>query len=191
MQLNGIERVRGFTLLEVMIVAAMVAAILLMSMSMTWLGVQTAARSSAQSSVQGQARNAVEAIARELKDSSENSSGWEIGENPTPYDEFYGQDVGKISFSRCVGYDAELELLQWSVAVTYEFTPPDGDEPGKLTRTINGIRMVVCDRVSAFIVNYSPDAGSCEITVTVSTTDPVDPGLVTRASYSTSQVLRN
>ena len=144
-----------------------------------------------QGMVQEEARHVVAAIVRELKDSGEECTGWEIGLNPDPPSQYYEQEASRISFSRCIGYDPALEMLQWGPAVTYELDPAVGEEPAKLARTENGVRVGVCDHVGAFTVCYMPDDSLVVITLTVQREDPESRGDLIRASYTTSVRLRN
>ena len=99
--------------------------------------------------------------------------------------------MNRISFSRCVGYDPALEMLQWGPVVTYDYEAPVGAEPGKLVRTENGTTVSVCDHVSAFTVCYLPDDSLVSVTLTVEREDPESPEHTIRASYTTSVRLRN
>jgi Tfp pilus assembly protein PilE len=182
---------RGFTLLEMAVVALTMAVILVTTILLLKAGLGASSRSAAQGMVQEEARRSVERIARELKDSSEESTGWEVGVNPVPYTQYYDNDVSRISFSRCTGYDATHDLLQWGPVVVYEHQPAAGSEPGKLVRLENGARMTVCDHVSEFAVHYQPDDKVMIVSLTVQTPDLESPGHVVRASYSDRVKLRN
>jgi len=182
---------RGFTLLEVFLAAAILAIILVVTMTLWSAGVRTSSRSALQGSVQEEAGRAMERLARELKDSGEQSTGWQVGVDPAPYDQFYGQDVGRISFSRCVGYDAGLELLEWSPVVTWEFVPGAGAQPGTLVRTENGNATPVCSNVNAFTLRYEADRSTVVITLVIQQENPESRGQFVRASYTTTVALRN
>ena len=191
MKRKPFEHNRAFSLLELFLAASILAIILVVSMTLLSTGVNTSSRSALQGSVQEEAGRSVERLARELKDSGEASTGWEVGVDPSPYDQFYNEEVMKISFSRCVGYDAELELLQWSPVVTYEFVPGAGAQPGTLNRTEGGSTTTVCDHVNAFTVRYDPTKSTVVIMLTVQQENPESRGHFVRASYTTTVGLRN
>jgi len=181
----------GFTLLEVLLTAALVALILIASVGLLSSGMKTTAQSVTQGSVQEEADRVLERLGRELKDSGVTSTGWEIGINPSPADQFYGQEVTRISFSRCTGYDADMEMLQWGPVVSYQYIAADGAEPGRLVRSENGTTVTVCDNVQDFAACYDADESLMTIRVTVQRENPGSRGHFIRASYTTSVRLRN
>jgi Tfp pilus assembly protein PilV len=182
---------RAFTLIELFLAAALVAMILIVSISLLSTGWQTSAQSTAQGSVQAEADRLIERLARELKDSSEQSTGWQVGANPSPADQFYGQPVSRISFSRCTGYDPGLEALEWSPVVTYNFVPPFNGQVGRVTRTENNFTVTVCEQVQTFEIVYDADERMVNVTLVVQRNNPLDAGRAVRAAYTTGVRLRN
>ncbi|HUW58111.1 MAG TPA: hypothetical protein VMZ92_15845 [Planctomycetota bacterium] len=182
---------KAFTLLEVLLAAVLVGVMLAVGITFLRAGMGASSRTMTQGVVQERVRQVVEVMVRELKDTGETCTGWTVGENPDPADQYYGQDVAVISFSRCVGYDPALELLQWGPVVTYEYEPPVGEEPGKLVRTEDGTRVNVCDNVSAFTVCYVQEDSAMTVTLTVECADPGNAEHTIRVSYTTNVNLRN
>jgi len=185
------ESRKAFTLLEVLLVSVIAAVILAATINLVRSGIAASSRTVAQGAVQEEVCRVVDALSRELKDAGEECTGWAVGPNPSPPSQYYGQDVSKISFSRCIGYDPALELRQWGPVVTYEHEGAVGDEPGKLTRTEGGVCVVVCDRVSQFLVRYTQDNSVVVVTLTVECDDPESPGHTIRASHTRNVRLRN
>jgi prepilin-type N-terminal cleavage/methylation domain-containing protein len=182
---------RGFTLLETLIVATIAAVILGVTMALLQAGLGTSQRSATQGEVQEEARRTVEAIAREMKDSSEASAGWMVGANPSPYAQYYDTDVSVISFSRCVGYDTTRRMMLWGAPISYAFTPPSGSEPGKLTRAENGVQVSACDHVTAFTAHYDPNDRRMILSLTVERPDPNQASYAIRADCVKQVRLRN
>ena len=182
---------KGFTLLEVVLAALIAGAALAVAVTFLRAGMGASSRTMTQGVVQERVRQVVEVMVRELKDTGETCTGWTVGENPNPAGQYYDQDVSVISFSRCVGYDPALEMLQWGPVVTYEYGPPVGEEPGKLVRTENGMRTEVCDHVGAFTARYVQEDSAVTVTLTVERADPENAEHTIRASYTTSVRLRN
>lgn len=191
MRRSGRNSTRAFTLLEVLIASLLLAVMLAVSINLLRAGMSTSSGTVTQGIVQEEARHVVEAFVRELKDAGEVCTGWEVGPNPDPSTQYYGQDVGTISFSRGIGYDPALEMLQWGPVVTYEYEEAVGEEPGKLVRTEGGVRTAVCNYVSDFRVCYEPNDSVVTVTLAVQRLDPDSPDHFVRASYSTSVKLRN
>ncbi len=183
---------KGFGLLELVVVTALAGVILLLTMGLLRTGLGTSSRSATQGTVQEEARRTVESVMRELKDSGESSTGWEIGVMPNPYTQYYDTDVNRIRFSRCIGYDAATDLLLWGPAVTYVHEPPSaGGEPGKLMRIENGVQTRVCDHVTAFTVRYVPDERLIIVSLTVEMPDPESRTHTIRADCTERVRLRN
>jgi prepilin-type N-terminal cleavage/methylation domain-containing protein len=185
------ESRKAFSLLEVLLVSVIMAVILAVTINLVRSGLSASSRTVTQGATQEEACRVVDALSRELKDSGEGCTGWAVGLNPSPPSQYYGQDVSRISFSRCIGYDPTLELLQWGPVVTYEYQNAVGDEPGKLARTEGGVRVTVCDHVSQFLVHYMPDNSVVVVTLTVECDDPESPGHTIRASHTRNVRLRN
>lgn len=182
---------RGFTLLELAVVTLIAGVILAATVGLLRAGLGSSSRSATQGLAQEEARRTVEAIARELKDSGESSTGWEVGVSPNPYTQYYDNDVRRVRFSRCVAYDAVNDLRLWGPMVTYEHQPASGAESGKLVRTENGVQMPVCDHVSAFAFRYVPDERLAILSLTVEHVDPGNRDHVIRADCTKRVRLRN
>jgi hypothetical protein len=165
--------------------------VFLLTFDVVQSGVKLSSRSAAQGMVQENARQVVETIVREVKGAGEDCTGWEVGVNPDPVDQFYDQEVGRISFSRCVGYDSGLELMEWGPVVTYEFEPAIGDEPGKIVRIENGTRVAVCNNVTTFTVTYDSGSSVLAVSATLQVEDPESPGNMIGASYTGNAKLMN
>lgn len=185
------KSVKAFSLLELLIASVIMVILIGASFSLLRTGLGASSTTVTQGIVQERARGVVEALAREMKDTGEQCTGWEVGLDPDPVSQHYGQDVSKISFSRCVGYDPALEMLQWGSVVTYEHEPAQGEEPGKLVRTEGGAHVTVCDHVTEFAVCYQPDESAVVITLTVQRESPESRGHFISASYATTVKLRN
>ncbi|KPJ53698.1 MAG: hypothetical protein AMS16_05155 [Planctomycetes bacterium DG_58] len=182
---------KAFSLLEMLVASLIMVLLVGASINLLRAGLGTSSATVAQGVVQDQARAGAETLARELKDTGVECTGWAVGANPDPVSQYYGQEVNQISFSRCVGYDPALEMLQWGPVVTYQWEPPAGDEPGKLLRTEGGTKIIVCSYVSQFVACYEPDDSVMVITLTVTHPYPGQPGHFVRASYATAVKLRN
>lgn len=181
----------GFSLLEVMVASVLIGLVMAVGVHCMLRGIGVNSRALTQGSVQELARSTVEALLRELKDSGESCTGWAVGLNPAPASQYYDQDVTQLSFSRCIGYDAALDTLQWGSVVTFSYQPAQGDEPGKVIRTENGVQTIVCDRVSDFRACYFAVDGQLQLTLTVTDEDPQSPGHLIVASHTASVTLRN
>ena len=191
MRISCAARSRAFTLIEVLIASVIAAMILALSIHFMMAGLGVHTRCLTQGTIQDQARQGIETIIRELKDSGEGCTGWAVGINPNPASQFYDQDVTRVGFSRCVGYDPAQDLLLWGPVVSYSFQPAQGAEPGKLVRTESGVPTLVCDRVVDFHVRFLPMTAKFQVTLTVQCPDPESPGHFIRASYQSSVKLRN
>lgn len=181
----------GFTLLEVLIASVLMALAMGIGMHCLLAGMKVNSRTLTQGTVQEQARQCLDSMVRELKDSGEGCTGWAIGLNPTPASQFYDIDVNQVSFSRCTGYDAASDLLSWGPVVKLSFQPPQGMDLGKVVRTEGGVQTLICDGVADFHMHYVSLTGELQLTLTVARWDPVSPGHVISASHTTAVKLRN
>lgn len=181
----------GFTLLEVLIASVLLGLVLAVGVHCLMAGMRVDERTMTQGTVQEQTRQTLDKIVRELKDSGEGCTGWAIGLNPSPATQYYDQDVTRISFSRCTGYNAATDLLTWGPVETFSYQPAQGAEPGKVVRTENGVQTMICDGVSDFHMRYVSTEGRLELTLTVVRRDPESPGHTINASHTTSVKLRN
>ena len=182
---------RGFTLIEVLL--ALVLAALVMGAALTFFltGIGANSRCLTQGSVLEEARRAVEAMTQEVKDSSESCTGWEIGVDPLPPDQYYDTEVTQVSFSRCIGYDTTLDLPEWGPVVTFGYEPAQGDEPGKIFRMSGGVKTYTCDSVANFYMKYLSGTGQIEVMVAVSRRDPESPDHMICAAHTALVSLRN
>ncbi|GEM_PF-3934155 len=181
----------GFTLLEVLIASVLIALAVAVGVHALLVGIGVNSRTLTQGTVQEQARQCLEVMVREFKDSGEGCTGWAVGVNPNPADQYYDQDVTQISFSRCTGYDPSADLLEWGPIEAFRYQPAQGAEPGKVVKVAGGGETVICDSASDFRMKYLRDEGSIELTLTVLRADPQSPGHYIRASHTTSVKLRN
>lgn len=182
---------RGFTLLELLVASILALVVMGTTLSLLLAGIAVNGRNLTQGTVQEEARRAVEAITRELKDSSPSCTGWVIGVDPPSPEAFYDTAVTQISFSRCTGYDTVLDMLEWGPVVTLGYEPAQGAEPGKIFRMENGFKTYICDSVSDFNVTYLSATGEFEVTVAVSRTDPGNPDQTISAAHTALVKLRN
>ena len=181
----------GFTLIEVLLASVLLAAAMGIAVHCLLAGLKVNSRTLTQGTVQEQARQHLDAMVRELKDSGEGCTGWAIGINPNPANQFYNIDVTQVCFSRCTGYDATNDQLLWGPVIKLSFLPPQGAEPGKVVRTESGVQTLVCDNVADFRVHYVSLTGELRLTLTVARWDPVSAGHVVCSSHTTSVKLRN
>ena len=181
----------AFTLLEVLIASLLIAFAVAIAVHCLVAGIRVNSETLTQGTVQEQARQCLETMVRELKDSGEGCTGWAVGLNPNPTSQFYNRDVTQVSFSRCTGYDPVLDLLHWGPVVTYSFQAAQGAEPGKLLRREGSSQTPICDHVSDFHVRYLPTTAQFTMTLTLQCPDPDSPGHLIRSSLNQTIKLRN
>ena len=182
---------KGFSLLEVLLASMFIAMAVGVGVHCLVAGIRVNDRTLTQGMVQELARQSLERMVRELKDSGEGCTGWSVGLNPSPANQYYDQYVTRVSFSRCTGYNTGADMLTWGPVVTLSYQAAQGAEPGKAVRTQNGVQTTICDGVSDFRMKYISVEGSLELTLTVMRRDPESPGHWIRSSHTTSVKLRN
>lgn len=144
------RRCLGFTLLEVMIASAIFTVVMGAALQLLVVGSRTISTLDAFAQAEIQARNHMETMAKEIRQSGLMSTDWSVA-----------ADGSSITFNKCLGSNGFTAY--WSPAITYSLTAAPGEALGDgIDNNNNGLtdegmltRVEAPDATPAFL-NYAP-----------------------------------
>jgi len=190
----------GYTMLEVMIVTAIMSSVMAASFSIITSSQKVQTRSINDGHMHEQARIIAERIAREMRYTGGSCPNYDVSEDA---------GVLTVSFRKCTGYDTQLQLPTWGNLISYEFkSVPDSGEidisdgidnngngiidEGGLYRLEEGCKeRLICRDLEAAQFMIQRTGNIIGIRIGLARPDSTVRGALLRGIYETSVVMRN
>ncbi|MFH0963022.1 MAG: prepilin-type N-terminal cleavage/methylation domain-containing protein [Planctomycetota bacterium] len=192
----------GFTLVEVLVATSILAFLAGVTLTALDATLKMEKSTTLNSHLNRQAEILVQEIARNIRYSGVTSDGWDF-----PLD----TAVTSIAFSRCTGWDAQLDQPAWGPVITYqwEIDSDAGELDDGLDNNHNGIidegvlyrqvgtsvRVPVARNVEkASLLFYREHVNSRDVVTArlgVARRDPAHPNSIVRGAFETEVTLRN